>query len=124
MTDFRSVLREVTLVAMAYREQQAMPDSQDAEWDAAIERAMDLLMVWSDPCRALWLGAALGHLAARAVEGDEDAKHWIEQVPADVKAQWPGVFSEYPYEGESSADHAARRASDARVRSGLAREEP
>jgi hypothetical protein len=47
------------------------------------------LDVWS---LALWLGAALEALQRLAKQGDPDAMLWIERVPREVKAQWPGVF--------------------------------
>jgi hypothetical protein len=49
------------------------------------------LDVWS---LALWLGAALQALKERAGQGDPNALLWIDRVPREVKAQWPGVFPE------------------------------
>jgi len=49
------------------------------------------LDIWSG---ALWLGAALAALVERAQDGDETAHLWVDRVPAEVKAQWPGVFPE------------------------------
>lgn len=69
--------------------------------------------VWS---QALWLGAALEALKVLSKLGIESpetfnsstARAWIERVPNEVKAKWPGVFPEFPYAGETEEERAER----------------
>ena len=60
--------------------------SNAGELDYQFGKPLD---IWSG---ALWLGAALQALVDREAEGDETARTWLERIPNEVKARWPGVF--------------------------------
>jgi len=54
----------------------------------------------------------LAPLRLTLVVDEEDmvatARHWLPQLPVEVKAQWPGTFDEFPYQGEPRDEHADR----------------
>lgn len=65
---------------------------------------------------ALWLGAALSIMkdVAQGEPNPAEAQLWLNRVPNEVKRVWPGIFPEFPYEGEPEEERIQRERADGR----------
>jgi hypothetical protein len=53
----------------------------------------------------------MGCVTSAIDDGDfttESARYWIERLPVEIKAKWPGTFPEFPYDGEPEEERCQR----------------